>query len=49
MRKNETDTGRTAEVDLVDDGHKIIAVGAEAVHPDHGGGGVGVGFEFYGF
>jgi hypothetical protein len=46
MRKHETDARRAGEVQFVDDGDEVIAVGAEAVHPDHGGGGVVGGFEF---
>ncbi|MND01129.1 hypothetical protein D3C83_199930 [compost metagenome] len=45
VRENEADRREPGQVQLVHDRHEIVAVGAEAVHPDDGGFGVLAGFE----
>ena len=49
MRKNKTYRRRARKIEFVDDGHEVVAVGAQAVHPDHSRRRVGAGFEFDGF
>ncbi|MNC98840.1 hypothetical protein D3C83_169190 [compost metagenome] len=46
MREHEAGGGDAGEIELVHDRHEIVAVRAEAVHPDDGGGGVLAGFYF---
>ena len=46
MRKDKADGWAAAQVQLGDDGRKVVAVSAQAVQPDDGGGRVGGGFEF---
>jgi hypothetical protein len=49
VREHETDGGRAFEIELVDDGHEIVAVRAEPVHPDHARGGRRPRLDFYRF
>lgn len=50
MRKDEPDTHASGEIELGHDGREVVAVGAEAMQPDHGGGnGQALGpLKFYG-